>query len=113
MSRPRPLTSDLEDVSPIAPKAPAPTEKQAKEKAPTTERTKLGFYSDQGGRIRAAYMNTRGREPQQTFGEFMESAILDHVARLEKKYNNGAEWDDVDAGAVKGIAQMGVGRNRR
>ncbi|AHK35569.1 hypothetical protein Pd630_LPD10119 (plasmid) [Rhodococcus opacus PD630] len=109
--RPRSLESDLEDVSPIAPRpTPPPAKKQ--EDVYKRQSKKMGFYSTEDERIRAAYLNTRGREPGETFGEFMENAVLERVARLEKKYNDGREWEGVDAGTIKSITQLGVGRNR-
>ncbi|MFZ2175519.1 MAG: hypothetical protein WAW17_16090 [Rhodococcus sp. (in: high G+C Gram-positive bacteria)] len=109
--RPKALESDLEDRSPIA---PAPAKKAAPVPPQVEEggRVKMGFYTGQSGRIRAAYLHTRGNERQETFGEFMENAVLEKIARLEKQYNDGQPWHDVDAGTIKSITQIGVGRNR-
>ncbi|MBA8965072.1 hypothetical protein JOJ86_007438 [Rhodococcus percolatus] len=76
------------------------------------ERVKMGFYTGESGRIRAAYLHTRGQERAETFGEFMENAVLEKIERLEGQYNGGEQWPSVDAGTIKSITQLGVGRNR-
>ena len=81
--------------------------------ASRTPRPKLGFHTDQAERIRAAYLGTRTVLPPSTFSEFLETAVLETIERLEAEHNNGHSWDAPATGEVKSTAQTGVGRWNR
>lgn len=58
---------------------------------------KTSFYqnSDDGGRMRAAFVNTQMQEEVSSLSEFIGNAIAREVERLEALYNEGNPWPAV------------------
>jgi hypothetical protein len=70
--------------------------------APTTGKTKVGYYQDPDdvARARAAYEWTRLQENHRSFSDLIAAALMREVARLEEKYNNGQPWPPVEPGHI-------------
>lgn len=110
--RPVRMKSALQGLSPVAPQAevpvsapsPAPAPQEPKKaEVPTEEApekkwpTKVSFYqaSEDGGRMRAAFVNTSMQEGTASLSEFIAKAIAKEVERLEAEYNSGEPWPAV------------------
>lgn len=116
--RPAPRRSSLAGQSPVAPPSapePAPTieppastfsEPQAAaqqvgkeaEKKPKT-RPKVSFYQDRADtdRVRGAILHTMASEGPRSLSQFIDSAVMREVERLEAKHNNGQPFPPVGA----------------
>lgn len=108
--RPKPLRSSLSGSSPITPptvtppstaqqpKAPKKTVKEEKPKYPP----KVSFYQDRENtdRVRGALLHTMATEGPRTLSQFIDSAVMKEVKRLEKKHNSGKPFPKLGAGKL-------------
>ncbi|GAB3186101.1 hypothetical protein GCM10027060_26360 [Nesterenkonia halophila] len=60
---------------------------------------KMSIYQDPADtdRIRGAIIHTMGQEGYRTLSQFVNSAVMEEVRRLEEKYNNGQPFPPVSA----------------
>lgn len=90
--------------STTAPKAPNTPRRSAATPSPTGSgsKAKVGFYQDPDdtARARAAYNWTRAQEGHRSFSDFLASAIMREVERLERDYHEGTPWPSVEAGEL-------------
>lgn len=116
MNRPARRTSSLGTAHPAAPSpiepapAPAPPREDAlpekSETAPGRGKKKRAntatFYVDPEivARARGAYRYTQGPEGYRSFSDFVVRALEAETARVEVKYNNGQQFDALEAGAL-------------
>lgn len=115
MSRPAPRQSGLSGRSPAlppaepaaptlqpAPAAPAARAARAPRATSTAGKEKTGFYQlpDDTARARAAFTWTRAQEGHRSFSDFVASALMREVDRLERKYNDGVSWPPMEAGEI-------------
>lgn len=116
MNRPARRTSSLGTAHPAAPSpiepAPAPAPPRAEavleksETAPERGKKKRAntatFYVDPEtvARARGAYRYTQGPEGYRSFSDFVVRALEAETARVEAKYNNGQQFDALEAGAL-------------
>lgn len=118
-ARPAPRKSSLAGSSPIAPPAEpepsaeprtakaaaparvAPAAAPAKQSGPAKSKypPKTSFYQDaeDADRMRAALFHTLTTEGSRTLSEFINSAVMTEVERLERKYNHGKPFSPVKA----------------
>jgi hypothetical protein len=63
---------------------------------------KVSFYQStrDGKRMRAAFVATQPLERRASLSAFICEAILREVQRLERQYNGGRQWPDVEAGRI-------------
>lgn len=68
----------------------------------TAGKAKVGFYQDPDdtARARAAYDWTRPHEGHRSFSDFIASAVMREVARLEAKHHDGQPWPAVEPGQL-------------
>jgi len=121
MSRPVPRKSSLAGSSPVAPPAEpatpepapapaaeAPVETSVKPKPAratssssdkTKYRHKVSFYQDPDdtARVRGAILHTQVSEGARGLSQFVNDAVMEKVAQLEAKYNNGEPFRAVGA----------------
>lgn len=113
--RPAPRRSSLAGQSPVAPpverqpaSVPEPSESpQRREKAEepkkaekaTKYRHKVSFYQDpeDTARVRGAILHTMTKEGSRTLSQFIHTAVMREVERLEAKYNDGQPFPQVGA----------------
>lgn len=69
---------------------------------PGTAKSKVGFYQnpDDTARARAAYDWTRPYEGHRSFSDFVASALMREVERLEAKHHGGEPWPAVEPGQL-------------
>lgn len=65
-------------------------------------KTKVGFYQapEDAARARAAYDWTRPHEGHRSFSDFISSAVMREVERLEEKYQDGQPWPALEPGEL-------------
>lgn len=130
MSRPAPRQSGLAGRSPAQPPAPAPapavdaartaadtaTPRTPRAPRPTSTggKEKVGFYqrTDDTARARAAFTWTRAQEGHRSFSDFVATALMREVDRLERKYNAGDAWTPMDAGEIPTGKPLGSSTTR-
>lgn len=125
-TRPTPRKSSLTGSSPIAPPTPAPAEPAAataqpaaegEQPAPSPKATskpaakpadaaaakkyphKVSFYQDAAdtARIRGAILHTQVTEGSRSLSQFIDQAVMEKVAALEAKYNDGKPFPAIGA----------------
>lgn len=71
-------------------------------RAPGPAKSKVGFYQDPDdtARARAAYDWTRPHEGHRSFSDFIASAIMREVERLEAKHHDGQPWPVLEPGRL-------------
>jgi Centromere-binding protein ParB C-terminal len=81
---------------------PVATVTRVKQPRVTGGKEKVGFYQlgDDTARARAAYDWTRPQEGHRSFSDFIASAVMREVARLETKYHQGEAWPAVAPGQL-------------
>ena len=102
------MKSSLKGLSPVAPPSaepsapatPVPTTAPAKKEEGEKKKwpTKTSFYQDpeDGGRMRAAFVNTMTTEDgAASLSEFIAKAVAKEVERLEAEHNKGKPWPAV------------------
>jgi len=92
---PSPLPPSQAPAPPVAAATPAPEPALARK-----YRHKVSFYQAEADtdRVRAAILHTQalvGRA--RTLSQFIDSAVMAEVARLEAQYNDGQPWPPVSA----------------
>lgn len=115
MSRPAPRKSSLAGSNPVAPPAepatpePAPAPAAAAPAEPgatpkpssdkTKYRHKVSFYQDPDdtARVRGAILHTQVTEGARGLSQFVNDAVMEKVAQLEAKYNDGEPFPAVGA----------------
>lgn len=62
-------------------------------------RPKVSFYQDEEdtNRVRGALLHTMAHEPYRTLTDFINIAVMEKVADLEKRYNGGEPFPPVPA----------------
>lgn len=80
-------------VAPPAPKAEAKASSEPEKVWPP----KTSFYqsSEDGGRMRAAFVNSMIAEGVTSLSEFIGNAVAREVERVEAQYNGGQPWPPV------------------
>ncbi|MFK4299419.1 hypothetical protein ABH924_004602 [Arthrobacter sp. GAS37] len=70
--------------------------------AESPAKPKVSFYQStrDGKRMRAAFVATQPLERRASLSAFICEAILREVQRLERQYNGGRQWPDVEAGQI-------------
>ncbi|MFF2300675.1 hypothetical protein [Arthrobacter sp. NPDC058127] len=63
---------------------------------------KVSFYqaTDDGNRMRAAFVATQPVERRPSLSAFICEAVTKEVERLERLYNGGRPWPDIETGQV-------------
>jgi hypothetical protein len=101
--KPPPRTSSLAGSTPVTP--PAPVVARAAASAPTVanvapgKRPKVSFYQDEADtdRMRGAYLATQHLTGYTSLSDFIDRTMMEKVAALEAKYNNGEEYPPIVA----------------
>lgn len=103
MSRPAPRKSSLAGSSPVAPPAEPATPEPARATSSSSDKTKyrhkVSFYQDPDdtARVRGAILHTQVSEGARGLSQFVNDAVMEKVAQLEAKYNNGEPFPAVGA----------------
>ncbi|MGQ4533960.1 ParB family protein [Dermabacteraceae bacterium P13115] len=97
-----PVTPPMAGDQPAAPsgeKAPSkPAEKQSKKAAPKRRQTTIYQTEEQAERMHGAIMATMSSEGPHSISQFIITAAMAEMERLEKKYNGGEPFPPVSAG---------------
>lgn len=82
--------------------AAAPGAPRRSSAAASAGKAKVGFYQDldDTARARAAFNWTRAQEGHRSFSDFVASALMREVERLENAYNGGDPWPPMEAGEL-------------
>ncbi|PLC10653.1 hypothetical protein AUQ48_17280 [Kocuria flava] len=127
MGRPAPRKSSLAGSTPVtpppaepaptapapqAPAAPAAEERPAaaaSEKKKSKYPPKVSFYQDPAdtARVRGAILHTQVTEGPRSLSDFINSAVMAEVQRLEAKYNGGQPFPGVGARGLPQGRPMG------
>ena len=98
----------LEEQHPVTPAAADPVTQQSKPK-----RTKISFFIDaeDAGRLRAALIERNAADKAAyTLTDFIGSAVMTEVERLEQELNQGKRFHQVAAGGI--ATGRPIGRSR-
>ena len=70
--------------------------------SPIQYRRKTSFYQEQGAadRMRAAFLNTKQATGFSSLSEFINAAVDEKVAGLEREHNHGQTWSPLGAGEI-------------
>lgn len=65
-------------------------------------KAKVGFYQapEDTARARAAYDWTRPQEGHRSFSDFIATAVMREVERLEEQYHDGQSWPALEPGQL-------------
>ncbi len=98
-----PVSDPVIDAGRRTEEAAAPAAaKQAGRASGAGAKEKLGFYCrpEDANRARAAYDWTRPMEQHRSLSDFIASALMHEVQRLERKYHDGQPWPPVSPGQL-------------
>lgn len=99
------VTAEAPEVEPSRTLTPRAKTTPTKTKYPP----KVSFYQDPAdtARMRAAIIHTMASEQFRNLSQFVDEAVMEKVARLEKKYNDGHPFGSTGAGELPQGRPMG------
>lgn len=59
------------------------------------------FTEDEAGRVRAAFLAAGPLEGDASVSDFIVRATMREVQRMERKHNQGRQWDPAPAGSFR------------
>ncbi len=100
--RKAPASDPVIDAGRRAEEAPVPAAAKPARVTGAGGKEKLGFYCrpEDANRARAAYDWTRPMEQHRSLSDFISSALMREVERLERKYHDGQPWPEVLPGQL-------------